>query len=98
MVVLLKTVSVQVNFIQIMQIRVQNKRKSIRKSRYIGDVSTGLRILQKNRFPLTAGTHQLHLCTQRSVSVLRKKYMILPLTARTHQLYLRTQGSASLPP
>ena len=39
MVVLLKTTSVRVSFIQIMQIRVQNKRKSVRKSRYIGDVS-----------------------------------------------------------
>ena len=39
MVVLLKTASVWVSFIEIMQIRVQNKRKSIRKSRYVGDVS-----------------------------------------------------------
>ena len=39
MVVLLKTTSVQVSFIQIMQIRVENKRKSVRKSRYVGDVS-----------------------------------------------------------
>ena len=31
MVVLLKTTSVRVSFIQIMQIRVQNKRKSVRK-------------------------------------------------------------------
>ena len=40
MVVLLKTASVRVSFIQIMQIRVQNKSKSVRKSRYDGDVST----------------------------------------------------------
>ena len=40
MVVLLKTMSLRVSFIQIMQIKVQNKRKSIRKSRYDGDVST----------------------------------------------------------
>src|SRR3990170_4886416 len=40
MVVLLKTTSVRVSFIQIMQIRVQNKRKNVRKSRYVGDVST----------------------------------------------------------
>ena len=40
MVVLLKTTSIQVSFIQIMQIRVQNKRKRVRKSRYVGDVST----------------------------------------------------------
>src|SRR3990170_7937943 len=40
MVVLLKTASVRVSFIQIMQIRVQNKSKSVWKSRYIGDIST----------------------------------------------------------
>ena len=40
MVVLLKPASVRVSFIQIMQIRVQNKRKSVRKSRYVEDVST----------------------------------------------------------
>ena len=39
-VVLLKTTSVRVSSIQIMQIRVQDKRKSIRKSRYVGDIST----------------------------------------------------------
>ena len=40
MVVLLKTTSVRVSFIQIMQVRVQNKGKSVWKSRYDGDVST----------------------------------------------------------
>ena len=40
MAVLLKTASVRVSFIQIMQIRVQNKGKSVWKSRYVGDVST----------------------------------------------------------
>ena len=39
MVVLLKTASVRVSFIQIMQIRVQNKGKRAWKSRYVGDVS-----------------------------------------------------------
>ena len=39
-VVLLKTMSVQVSSIQIMQVRVQNKGKSVWKSRYVGDVST----------------------------------------------------------
>ena len=39
MVVLLKTASVRVSLIQIMQIRVQNKSKSVWKSRYDGDVS-----------------------------------------------------------
>ena len=39
MAVLLKTTSVRVSFIQIMQVRVQNKGKSVWKSRYVGDVS-----------------------------------------------------------
>ena len=39
MVILLKTASVRVSFIQIMQVRVQNKGKSVWKSRYVGDVS-----------------------------------------------------------
>ena len=39
MVVLLKTSLVWVSFIQIMQVRVQNKGKSVWKSRYVGDVS-----------------------------------------------------------
>ena len=38
MVVVLKTAPIRVSFIQIMQIRVQNKRKTIRKSRYVGDI------------------------------------------------------------
>ena len=40
MVILLKTASVWVSSIQIMQVRVQNKGKSVWKSRYNGDVST----------------------------------------------------------
>ena len=40
MAVLLKTALVRVSFIQIMQVRVQNKGKSVWKSRYDGDVST----------------------------------------------------------
>ena len=40
MVILLKTASVQVSSIQIMQVRVQNKGISVWKSRYDGDVST----------------------------------------------------------
>ena len=40
MAVLLKTTSVRVSSIQIMQVRVQNKGKSVWKSRYNGDVST----------------------------------------------------------
>ena len=40
MAILLKTASVRVSSIQIMQIRVQNKGKRVWKSRYDGDVST----------------------------------------------------------
>ena len=40
MAVLLKTASVRVSSIQIMQVRVQNKGTSVWKSRYDGDVST----------------------------------------------------------
>ena len=40
MAILLKTASVRVSSIQIMQVRVQNKGKSVWKSRYVGDVST----------------------------------------------------------
>ena len=40
MAILLKIVSVRVSSIQIMQVRVQNKGKSVWKSRYVGDVST----------------------------------------------------------
>ena len=39
MAILLKTESVRVSSIQIMQVRVQNKGKSVWKSRYDGDVS-----------------------------------------------------------
>src|SRR4051812_18109905 len=40
MTILLKTASVRVSSIQIMQVRVQNKGKRVWKSRYDGDVST----------------------------------------------------------
>ena len=40
MAILLKTAPVRVSSIQIMQVRVQNKGKSVWKSRYVGDVST----------------------------------------------------------
>ena len=40
MAILLKTASVRVSSIQIMQVRVQNKGKSDWRSRYVGDVST----------------------------------------------------------
>ena len=40
MAILLITASVRISFIQIMQIRVQNKGKSVWESRYVGDVSS----------------------------------------------------------
>ena len=45
MVVLLKTTSVRVSSIQIMHVRVQNKGKSVWKSRYDGDVSATSRVV-----------------------------------------------------
>ena len=39
MAILLKAASVRVSSIQIMQVRVQNKGKSVWKSRYVGDIS-----------------------------------------------------------
>ena len=41
MAILLKTASVRVSSIQIMQVRVQNKGKIVWKSRYVGDVLDG---------------------------------------------------------
>ena len=55
MAVLLETASVRVSFIQIMQIRVQNKRKSVRKSRYDGDVSAFLPPTNKEGGAIRAG-------------------------------------------
>ena len=59
MAILLKTASVRVSSIQIMQVRVQNKGKSVWKSRYDGDVSRmvvdyrGLNeVTIKNKYPL----------------------------------------------
>ena len=51
---LLKTASVRVSSIQIMQVRVQNKGKSVWKSRYVGDVSeaTSETYVPRISFPL----------------------------------------------
>ena len=46
---LLKTASVRVSSIQIMQVRVQNKGKSVWKNRYDGDVSVSKALGPKNR-------------------------------------------------
>ena len=45
MVILLKTKSVRVSSIQIMQVRVQNKGKSVWKSRYDRDVSRSMHVV-----------------------------------------------------
>ena len=63
MAVLLKTASVLVSFIQIMQIRVQDKGKRVWKSRYVGDVSSPQ--AHQARAPLAApsrlvGPSELH--------------------------------------
>ena len=42
MAILLKTTLIRVSSIQIMQVRVQNKGKSVWKSRYVGDVSRAI--------------------------------------------------------
>ena len=51
MAVLLKTAAVRVSSIQIMQVRVQNKGKSVWKSRYDGDVSYGVHFATKKLKP-----------------------------------------------
>ena len=65
---LLKTTSIRVSSIQIMQVRVQNKGKSVWKSRYDGDVS-----------PLHADheTHAKAVITTFWVSSLQKHKSIL---------------------
>jgi hypothetical protein len=50
MAILLKTASVRVSSIQIMQVRVQNKGKSVWKSRYDGDVSVSYKVGYKSIF------------------------------------------------
>src|SRR4051812_17695307 len=56
MAILLKTVSARVSSIQIMQVRVQNKGKSVWKSRYDGDVSWLYRIdVRERAFALPLG-------------------------------------------
>ena len=45
MAILLRTASVRVSSIQIMQVRVQNKGKSVWKSRYDGDISVTFEVV-----------------------------------------------------
>ena len=54
MAVLLKTTSVRVSSIQIMQVRVQNKGKRVWKSRYIGDISAPIYHRRSASTPPTA--------------------------------------------
>ena len=99
MAILLKTTLVRVSSIQIMQIRVQNKRKSMRKSRYVGDVSTPpslnlclsssnsvdkLKVIKKNFYKLCL-LLLLQICKARS-QVFSKDYelTIFTITFRSH--------------
>ena len=99
MAILLKTTSVWVSSIQIMQVRVQNKGKSVWKSRYDGDVSTPpglnlclpssnlvdkLKVMKKNFYKLC-----LILLLQifkASIQVFNKDYelTIFTITFRSH--------------
>ena len=79
MAILLKTVSVRVSSIQIMQVRVQNKGKSVWKSRYDGDVSL---------------TKHIHVHNQRDINMHKgSEHMIfhqinqLASTTRSNQHY-----------
>ena len=99
MVVLLKTTLVWVSFIQIMQIRVQNKGKIFWKSRYDGDVSTPpslthclsssnsvdkLKVTKKNFYKLCL-ILLLQIC-KASIQVFSKDYelTIFTITLRSH--------------
>ena len=99
MVILLKTAPVHVSSIQIMQVRVQNKGKSVWKSRYIGDVSTPpslniclsssnsvdkMKVIKKNFYKLCL-ILLLQIC-KASIQVFRKDYelTIFTITFRSH--------------
>ena len=99
MTVLLKTVSVRVSFIQIMQVSVQNKGKSVWKSRYDGDVSTPpilnlclsssysvdkLKVIKKNFYKLCL-LLLLQIC-KASIQVFGKdcELTIFTITLRSH--------------
>ena len=99
MAILLKTASVRVSSIQIMQVRVQNKGKSVWKSRYVGDVSTPrslniclsssnsvdkLKVIKKNFYKLCL-ILLLQICRV-SIEVFSKYYelTIFTITFRSH--------------
>ena len=94
MAILLKTASVRVSSTQIMQVRVQNKGKSVWKSRYDGDVSTPpslnlclsssnsvdkLKVINKNLYKLC-------LLCKAIIQVFSKDYelTIFTITFRSH--------------
>ena len=97
--ILLKTTSVQISSIQIMQVRVQNKGKSVWKSRYDGDVSTPpslnlylsssnsvdkLKVIKKNFYKLCL-LLLLQIC-KANIQVFSKDYelTIFTITFRSH--------------
>ena len=93
MAVLLKTTSVRVSFIQIKQIRVQNKGKSVKKSRYVGDVSRHLsssnsvdklKVIKKNFYKLCL-ILLLQIC-KANIQVFSKDYelTIFTITFRSY--------------
>ena len=99
MAILLKTASVRVSSIQIMQVRVQNKGKSVWKSRYDGDVSTPpslnlclsssnsvdkLKVIKKNFYKLCL-LLLLQIC-KANIQVFSKDYELttFTITSRSH--------------
>ena len=99
MAILLKTASVQVSSIQIMQVRVQNKSKSVWKSRYDGHVSTPpslnlclsssnsvdkLKVIKKNFYKLGI-IFLLQIC-KASIQVFSKDYELTIFTITLRSL------------
>ena len=99
MAIMLKTTSVRVSSIQIMQIRVQNKGKRVWKSRYDGDISTRpslthclslsnsvhkLKVIKKNFYKLCL-ILLLQIC-KANIQVFSKDYelTIFTITFRSH--------------
>ena len=99
MVILLKTMSIRVSSIQIMQVRVQNKVKSVWKSRYDGDVLAPpslnlclsssnsvdkLKVIKKNFYKLCL-ILLLQICVA-NIQVFSKDYelTIFTITFRSH--------------
>ena len=93
MAILLKTALVRVSSIQVMQVRVQNKGKSVWKSRYDGDVSTPpslnlclssinsvdkLKVIKKNFYKLYL-ILLLQIC-KASIQVFSKYYELIIFT------------------